>query len=533
MQKIKIDKWISKKIVGSILVVVGMFFCVILSVVLLRREYIQSFNDLEYNTIEDRLESDIRYIEDLIGKGEWEVIDGILYRGTIALGDSTIENANEAPFLEHMQKTGTLSYVFLRTDNDSELIWVGDEETGYQQGHYVRVAGSTKNPKGEQIEGTYIQKAVADALDLYGEYNGISNVTGGMIYCRYETLKNSAGEVIGAIVVGRNITELQAVTAEYVDAMVKRTFFIIIFSLILAISYVSILMRSKIIKNHAIEEERIRNLSELIDEHMFQYDFRKDVLEFNDNNQSFSSEQVVKGYLEKTLKENMDESTLESTLVPSITQRQNNVREISLKKIDNVSCMYRIITKIIFDENGREQYAIGKIINIQKEFEKQAVLLDRAMRDGMTQLYNQSGFKTKVEENIQYDGMFCMIDVDSFKEINDTYGHSCGDQVLCNVGAALRNVLGPETIVGRMGGDEFAAYIPIQVDVSVLENTCDELLSVVGQIGEVLHMKEPVTLSIGICYSRSGESYNSIYERADKVLYVKKKNGKNGYQIEV
>lgn len=158
---------------------IGMVLCVIFAVMMLRYEYIQSINDLEYSLIEDRLKSDIRYIEDIIGDGEWKILDGNLFRGEILLGDGSIENANEAPFLEHTQKTNTFSYVFLKTENDNELIWVGDEENGYQQGHYLRVAGSTKSPDGHQIEGTYIEKSVADALDTAGEYNGVANVAGG------------------------------------------------------------------------------------------------------------------------------------------------------------------------------------------------------------------------------------------------------------------------------------------------------------------------------------------------------------------
>jgi|GEM_PF-5859704 len=58
-----------KKRIGRILIMIGMVLCVIFAVMMLRYEYIQSINDLEYSLIEDRLKSDIRYIEDIIGDG--------------------------------------------------------------------------------------------------------------------------------------------------------------------------------------------------------------------------------------------------------------------------------------------------------------------------------------------------------------------------------------------------------------------------------------------------------------------------------
>ena len=103
----------------------------------------------------------------------------------------------------------TFFYSFVRTDNDSELTWVGDQKTGYQQGHYFRTAGTTKGLDGvSSIVGTYMSKNVADVLDAIGVYSGEANVNGRMIYCRYETLCDEAGEIVGAVVVGRSIEEM-------------------------------------------------------------------------------------------------------------------------------------------------------------------------------------------------------------------------------------------------------------------------------------------------------------------------------------
>ena len=156
---------------------------------------------LEETLIADRLEADINYIEDIISNGQsnratWHIgEDGCLYYGTVRLGDGTDETANIEPFLEHTRKTDTFSYVFIKC-SDEGLEWVGDDKTGYQEGHFLRVAGSTRSPSGDSIVGTKIEKSVADALDADGGYVGEANVAGGIIFCIYEALENPEGETV-------------------------------------------------------------------------------------------------------------------------------------------------------------------------------------------------------------------------------------------------------------------------------------------------------------------------------------------------
>ena len=169
-----------------------------------------SVTHMEEDLISSRLSSDINYIEDLIGDGEWSMKGDSICRGDVVVGDGTEKNANLKPFLQHEEKTGTFAYVFIRC-SDEGLTYVESTPTqsGYQQGHFLRAAGSTKDPNGNSIVGTYMDKKVADILDAEDMYDGEANVAGGMIYCRYETLKDHDGDVIGAIVVGRGINELK------------------------------------------------------------------------------------------------------------------------------------------------------------------------------------------------------------------------------------------------------------------------------------------------------------------------------------
>ncbi|MCQ2545522.1 MAG: SpoIIE family protein phosphatase, partial [Clostridia bacterium] len=158
-----------------------------------------------------RMNGYIQYNEDLIDEGEWNIRDGALYRGDILVGDGTEKNAYVEPFLDMEKKTGSFSYAFVRC-SDKGLTWTGDKRTGYQQGHYMRVAGSTLSPDGKKIMGTYMDKKVADVLDEKGVYASEANVAGGMVFCLYHTLKDNNGNVVGVISVGRSIEAMHAKT---------------------------------------------------------------------------------------------------------------------------------------------------------------------------------------------------------------------------------------------------------------------------------------------------------------------------------
>lgn len=187
---------------------------------------------IEHNMMLMRLQSDINYMEDLISSdnsARWKIINDEIYFGNVLVGDGTQAKANLEPFFELEKKTGTFAYVFM-IDKDADLSYVEETETaeGYQEGHYLRVAGSTKSPDGKSIVGTYITKNVADSLDEKGVYSGEANVAGGMIFCLYNALYNDQGEIVGAMVVGRNITEIKSQISNSARKIAYAIFFVML-----------------------------------------------------------------------------------------------------------------------------------------------------------------------------------------------------------------------------------------------------------------------------------------------------------------
>lgn len=157
------------------------------------------------------------------------------------------------------------------------------------------------------------------------------------------------------------------------------------------------------------------------------------------------------------------------------------------------------------------------------------------LTDHLTGLYNQSHFLELAGQELRrarrYEHAFSLllIDIDHFREVNETFGHSAGDVVLKGVSELLRNNLREVDILGRYGGEEFVLLLP--------ETGLNEALGVAGRLLYTLratpietHAGEVnVTVSIGISGQVGSEelTLDRLLDRADRALYQSKKNGRN------
>ena len=128
-----------------------------------------------------------------------------------------------------------------------------------------------------------------------------------------------------------------------------------------------------------------------------------------------------------------------------------------------------------------------------------------------------------------------MIDLDSFKLVNDIYGHNMGDKILIKFAELIKSVIRAEDLAGRMGGDEFTAFLQGVSDEKVLENKSlflnMEILKTARKLlGE--DMQIPLGVSIGAVFvPAEGRDFQKLYEKADKALYEVKQHGKHGISI--
>jgi diguanylate cyclase (GGDEF)-like protein len=121
-----------------------------------------------------------------------------------------------------------------------------------------------------------------------------------------------------------------------------------------------------------------------------------------------------------------------------------------------------------------------------------------------------------------------MLDIDYFKKINDTYGHTSGDQVLRTLANELRNHIRHPDTIGRYGGEEFLIVLPhspLKAAAEQAERLCRHTRSLLIKAGE---HKIAVTVSIGIAqYKIHNEDWESLLNRADAALYKAKHNGRD------
>jgi diguanylate cyclase len=159
-----------------------------------------------------------------------------------------------------------------------------------------------------------------------------------------------------------------------------------------------------------------------------------------------------------------------------------------------------------------------------------------ALTDGLTALANRRHFDETMQAmagramNDGCDLSLVLVDIDRFKQVNDTWGHPVGDQVLQLVAAMLRRKLRPADFAARYGGEEFAVLLPLtnSTDAAALANRLREAFAgnrvVIRESGQSIGV---VTISAGVAAYRPGERLGEWLRRADNALYAAKQAGRN------
>jgi polar amino acid transport system substrate-binding protein len=179
----------------------------------------------------------------------------------------------------------------------------------------------------------------------------------------------------------------------------------------------------------------------------------------------------------------------------------------------------------------QKQAALNELSITQKELEKANKILKRvAATDQLTGLFNRlkldESLKTEVARKKRYrcNLSVILLDVDKFKEINDTYGHPAGDDVLRSLATLLKGNLREIDIIGRWGGEEFLVICP-ETDLKQASNIAEKLREKISSYN-FIHGKV-VTGSFGTAELLDGEQEANLIKRADLALYHAKKGGRN------
>ena len=214
-----------------------------------------------------------------------------------------------------------------------------------------------------------------------------------------------------------------------------------------------------------------------------------------------------------------------SNVLKEYLDQKKNISAEDAKIIEEHMTTYSLILEM-GDLDGKEPYAIGKMTDISKSILEKERLIEKAKRDGMTGLYNASTTKQMAidfwKENT--NDIVAIIDIDYFKQINDSYGHAMGDAVIIGVANVLVEVFGSFGFVGRIGGDEFMLYlnkVPRETDLKSIFQTFQ------AKVAEELKKLCEVTLSIGVADSKNCSCFSEQFNKADQALYEVKRKGRN------
>ena len=323
---------------------------------------------------------------------------------------------------------------------------------------------------------------------------------------------------------------------QYIESNPIQSIIVVLVICILILTSFILFYRGKVTyaRKESLNNKKYKILSELSDEYLFDYNYDKEVITFSPN---FMDEFHFAGKV--ALKDYAGDNDRLNVFIEHITAiGGSNVREpqiFKMEKPDGFRCWYKLIASTICNERNEPIQLIGKLVNAQAEMQTRLEYQNKAERDPLTELYNRDGFKVQLEnvlkEKKNQPWMFAIMDLDNFKGVNDTLGHSGGDEALKCLAVELRKLFEQKGIVARFGGDEFMLFCK---GLSK-EETIKDITKLVKNMNTVLKFEEKecqLSISVGCVWGQKDYSYEDFFKKADSVLYDVKQKGKNNFRVE-
>jgi diguanylate cyclase len=176
-------------------------------------------------------------------------------------------------------------------------------------------------------------------------------------------------------------------------------------------------------------------------------------------------------------------------------------------------------------------------VDVTNRKEKEEKLAQMAYYDTLTELPNRTMLKSHLKKVLaranrkEHEVTIMFMDLDGFKDVNDSLGHDIGDALLKEVANRLNESVREEDLISRLGGDEFILVFE-ETDKKEITIIADRILKNISEAYLLLGKKVSITPSIGIAsYPEDGMDIESLIRNADKAMYLAKNKGKTNYQF--
>ncbi len=282
-------------------------------------------------------------------------------------------------------------------------------------------------------------------------------------------------------------------------------------------------------------EERYRTIIENIEDGYFEVDLKGNMIFCNDSLAKFllykKEEMIGKNYREIMDKENAEKifKTFNKTFT---TGKPAKAFDWELLRKDGKRIYIETSVTLIhdFQENPVGFRGIARDVTKRKEHEMRLIYL--AYHDLLTGLYNREAFLKRLNEILRHAERYneektvFFLDLDHFKQVNDTHGHWIGDKLLKHVAIRLKNLLRETDVVSRFGGDEFAVILSNPGE-SRPENVAERILEHVSEPYIIENIRiDYISTSIGFSiYPRHGKDVVTLMQCADEAMYKAKEKG--------
>lgn len=216
--------------------------------------------------------------------------------------------------------------------------------------------------------------------------------------------------------------------------------------------------------------------------------------------------------------------------------------EVRVKSKNGDYDWYRVLGFLEREDNGSPKHFVGKLTDASKQITLEKNLVQRAEKDMLTGVLNKKTMEEKISNLLSENRadryyIFYMVDLDNFKNVNDTLGHIYGDKAIADTGAELTKIFKNQALIGRLGGDEFA--VCSSYDAFDEESLKNYIIKKAEQIKNANRRSYTdganvvnITSSIGISVAPiDGSDFETVYKKADSALYKSKKSGKDRYTL--